>query len=947
MANEILLKKSVIAVALTLASTQVVLAQEAANSPPIQKVTVTGSNIKRIDAETATPVQVIKREEIQRLGVNSVKELLDTLTAASGSLSDINGSNSFAGGASSADLRGLGKQSTLILLNSRRVAPNALADYSEVFTNLDTLPLEAVERIEVLRNGGSAVYGSDAVAGVINIITRNNYRGLSVKANHDRSLKNGEFATSNASITGGFGDLAVDKYNVLANVEVFHRNSVNWRSVVDDINPAYGTKFATLANRSGSVYGNRGAPSTFSYPGNLIGQGAVPGCTVKNAAGLCVYDRFTRFEIEPKSDRANLLVSANFTLSDKLSAFTELLYANHKTEYMRAFNTYGSTNGDVVWGDARDGSQRTFVYRGIPATHPLNTSGEELEFRYRFADSGGYEKVENTQYRLLAGLRGSLGKYDWESAIGVMGSKTNDRSRGSLSDSGFKATIGDYTTDDPNFFNHDYKIGQPNSAATLGKLFPESGYDGKYSQTFIDGKISGDIGNIDGRPIGLAVGGDLRHEDFKITPTYNLASGDVVGNGVVAANANRSFGSIYSELNFPVTKSLEIQAAARVDKFPGFNAHVSPKLAFRLEASPTLLFRGTAEGGFRAPNLTESAPSTKFAFANGIFDPKRCNQAQSLATDLRTRSDALPSSDPNKALLSARADIVEQNECATGVASKVLNNPNLKPETTNSFTLGLVLEPIKNVSFSFDYWNIKRKDEIGTKSTQDLLTAESTQKPGVIVRDNIANDKTFTAAERAQYGVTAGALLSTNGQFENIAKTKTSGIDVGGTARFNTAYGKLDLGLNATYLIEYRNFSDSLNNYGDNLAGRYGSPKVVANISANLQTGKVTNGLRWVYQSATSLNTDFFDENYTNAACAARRWTNEECGIAHYFRLDYNFSYTGIKNTTLSAYIRNVTGRRPALDLRDLDRNGGGVIPQDSEDVKGRALRLTAEYKFY
>lgn len=947
MANEILLKKSVIAVALTLASTQVVLAQEAANAPPIQKVTVTGSNIKRIDAETATPVQVIKREEINRLGVNSVKELIDSLTAATGSLSDIGGSNSFAGGASSGSLRNLGKQSTLFLLNNRRVAPYALADYNEVFTNLDALPLDAVERVEILRNGGSAIYGSDAVAGVVNIITRTSYRGLQVSATHDRSLKNGVFNASKASITGGIGELAVDKYNILANVEVFHRNNVNWRQVVDDINPAYGKKFSTLADRSGLVYGNRGTPSTFSYPGNLIGQGAIPGCAVKNAAGLCVYDRFSRFEVQPSADRANMLVSGRFKLSETVDGFAEVLYSKTKTEYMSAFQTYGSTNADVVWGDPSNNQQRTFVYRGIPATHPLNTSGEELEFRYRFADSGGYRRSEATSFRTLAGLKGSIGKYDWETAIGYMGGTSTDRSRGAISDSGFKAVIGDYTTDDPNFFNHDYKIGQANSAATLGKLFPESGYDGKYTQSFWDYKLTGDLTNIDGRPVGLAVGGDLRHEHFDIRPTANLANGDTVGNGAVAANAGRSFGSIYTELNIPVTKNLEINAAARADKFPGFNTHVSPKLAFRLTATPAVLFRGTVETGFRAPNLTESAQSTKFAFDNGVSDPKRCNQAQALATDLRARSDALPSSDPNKALFAARADIVEQNECATGVASIVRNNPTLKPETTNSYTFGIVLEPYKNVNFSIDYWNIQRKNEIGLKSTDDLLAAEDAQVAGVINRGSLASDKTFSAAERAQYGVTVGSLLSTSGQFENISKTKTSGFDIASSAKFNTAYGKLDLGLSATYLLDLRYFSETLHNYGDNLAGRYGAPKVVANITAGLQTGKVNNSIRWVYNSATSLNGDYFDTNYTNAGCAAKRWTNQECGIGHYFRLDYNFSYTGIKNTTLTAFIGNVTGRRPATDFRALDRTGGGVIPQSTEDVIGRNLRLTAEYKFF
>lgn len=388
---KIALKASVVAVALTLASSNVVLAQDG-DAKPLEKVIVTGSNIKRIDTETSTPVQIMRREEILRLGVNSVKEALETLTASTGALSDIGGSNSFAGGASAVSLRNLGKQSTLVLLNSRRVAPYALADYNEVFTNLDSLPLDAIERIEILRNGGSSIYGSDAVAGVINIITRSDFQGVQARASYDQSLKNQQFKTKTASITAGFGDFEQDKFNVLANIEVFKRGEVIWRDVVNDINPAYGDKFSAVAPKSGLMFGDRGAPSTFSYPGNLIGQGAVPGCATVNNAGLCVYDRFSRFEAVPKSDRINGLLSGKLNLGGGTEAFAEALYSHTKTHYTNAFGTYGSTTANAIWGDPSTGNGRSFIYQYLPASHPLNTTGEDVEFRYRWADAPSYRK---------------------------------------------------------------------------------------------------------------------------------------------------------------------------------------------------------------------------------------------------------------------------------------------------------------------------------------------------------------------------------------------------------------------------------------------------------------------------------------------------------------------------------------------------------------------------
>jgi iron complex outermembrane receptor protein len=929
-------------------------------SPPVQtlqKVEITGSNIKRIDVETATPVQVVKRDEIARLGVSSVKELLDTLSSAdSGTLSDINGSNSFAGGASAASLRNLGKESTLILLNSRRVAPYALADYNEVFTNLDALPLEAVERVEILRNGGSAIYGSDAVGGVINIITRSDFQGFQVNASRDQSTRNNKYSNSTASITGGFGSLSDDKYNVLMNLEVYRRGNVFQRDVVDDINPVYGEKFTSLKNGSGRMFGNRGAPSTFSYPGNIIGnEGGNPiaGCTTV-AAGNCFYDRNSRFEVVPATERANMLLAGKIHISDTLDSYSELLLSKTKTTYQSPYQTYGNSVNvsPVVWGNPVTGQIKTFYYRGLPATHPLNLTGEDdADFRYRFVDGISESVNDASQYRLLTGLKGAWGNFEWDSAIGVMGSTAKDRSRGNFSDSGFKQLIGNYdpAQTDPTFFNKPggYRIGQPNSDAVINMLFPAHGTDGEIKQVFWDGKISGDIGAIDGRPIGMALGFDVRRESFVIAPTANRLAGDIVGFGSTATDASRTNSSVFTEVVFPVTKSLELTAAARLDSFPGFDAHWSPKVGAAFKASDSLLLRSTFETGFRAPNLTESAQSTKISYDPNISDPKRCAQTRALASDLRAKADALPANDSTAAVLYARADIIEGNECANSLANITRNNPDLKPEETQSATLGLVFQATPTTSMSLDYFNIERKNEIANRGARELLASEATLKAGTIARNTLANDQTFSAAELTQYGVTVGSLASIQQQFENVSKTKTSGVDIAVQSKFDTDWGKLDLGMTATYMLELSKFSTTLNAYGYNLAGTYTYPKLNMNLTATLRTGMFSNGLRVAYQSSTSLAGDFNDQDYDLAGCDSLGWSASDCRVADYTRLDYNFSYTGIKNLTLTAFVRNVLNRRPPVDLRGLNESGGGQIIQHFEDTQGRSLRLKAEYKFW
>lgn len=975
LAKHIPLKPSVLAVALALTAPHLVAprlvfaqgvdASASTAARPIERVIITGSNIKRLDVETATPVQIVRREEINRLGVNSVRQLIDTLTASDQtSLDDIGGSNSFASGASSASLRNLGKQSTLILLNSRRVAPYALADYNEVFTNLDALPIDAVERIEVLRSGGSAIYGSDAVAGVINIITRGDYRGLEASGSHEQSVRDSGFSESKASLTGGFGNMQDDRYNVLANVEFYKRENLFWRDVVNDINPGYGNRFSTLAPGSGAMFGDRGTPSTFSFPGNLIGQGPLPGCTTLSSAGLCVFDRYSRFEVQPAAERANVLVSGRLKFSDSLEGYAEVLYSKTKTEYQSAFATYDSTAGITTWGNPATGAGRTFEYGPIPSTHPLNTSGEDRNLRYRFIDDPARALLDSSQYRTLAGLRGEYRGWDWESALGIMGGKTHDRSRGGgfFSVTGFANVIGtpgydeDGNIRDPQFFNRGYRLGQVNSPEVLDQLFPERGYDGKITQQFLDFKASSELGNWGGHPILLAFGGDVRHEKFEIIPTANLRAGDIVSNGAATADASRNIAAAFIEVEVPFTKALTATGAVRVDKYGDFDAHFSPKLAMRYEAAKSLLFRATAETGFRAPNLTESATSSKFAFDNGVVDPRRCPAAERYGADLRAQAAALPASDPSRALYEAKADSVIGDECATGVPSIVLNNPNLEPETSRSGTIGFVFEPVAGYSLSLDYWSILRKDEIGIKSTDELLAAEADQPAGVITRLPFGQEPTFTdlnggnaAALQAQYGVTVGPLASITGSFLNVAQTRTSGVDLGANARIPTPIGRIDLGLYATYLINYEQFYSERNggSWGINRAGGYEYSRWRTNLTASIETGKFANMLRVIWSSPTSLQQEYYDEeNFDAVGCEDRGWSPGECRIGSSWRIDWSLTWAPVKNLTISTYVRNLFNRRPPLDLRAVAEGGGGVIPQSRADVQGRVIRLAVNYKF-
>jgi iron complex outermembrane receptor protein len=926
----------------------------------VQRVTITGSNIKSVEVEPTSPIQVISAKDIRNQGVTNVADLIGNLSASSGAnsangpLSDIAGTNSFAPGASNVGLRNLGEQSTLVLLNGRRLPSYALADFTNVFVNVDAIPIDAIERIEILKTGASAIYGSDAVAGVINIITKKDYQGIDVSADHTESLQSKSFITDKASITGGFGDYDKDGYNVLLNADFFKRNNVMWEPLLQYTNPAL-TKYSP----------SFGSFSSYSYPGNIIdGPNTQPvaGCAPNLIiGGLCKYDRYQAFQAVPESQRANFFASGTYDLGGGTQAFGEALYSNISTKYISAKPYYGDSLNPAQWGNPATGQALTFNYLALPASSPLNPTGDDgVGFRYRFVDAPAYQNVDSDEYRVLGGLRGTFNHYDWEVAAGVLGSKTTTTQQGAFSSSGFISEIGNYnnyvanlnpnvntnfTAADPLFFAqpNGYHPGQANSATVLNTLFPVFGYSGKDSQAFADAKISGSLFKLPAGSVDFAVGGEVRHEDYSITPSANLANGDIVGYGMSQSDAGRNTAALYSEFNIPVFKNFSLSAAARLDKYPNISAHVTPRLAFRYTPSDSVLIRGTLENGFRAPNLVESATSVKYAYLNGTTDPQRCPQANALANDLYALA-ALPTTSPaNAAIYVAQAESIYANECSFGLANKTLNNPNLQPETSKTMSFGIVLEPVKGYTASADYWHIDRTGTIGDPSTSQLLSG-APLPAGISLNRAPLNpnaDPTFTAAQIAQYGVTAGPLLNLTEMLINISHQITSGIDYEfkGVSKIPNL-GKLTTTFDGTYLLSYKD--SSISDITENLVGQYGYSHFTANMTFALETGAFTNGLRFNYQGGYSLQLGKYDTQWNPAVCAANKVSS--CSVAYYQTIDYFFAYTGIKNLVVGVNVKNIFNQLAPADLRAFGL--GGIIPASLQDAQGRMLRLSLAYKF-
>jgi iron complex outermembrane receptor protein len=491
----------------------------------------------------------------------------------------------------------------------------------------------------------------------------------------------------------------------------------------------------------------------------------------------------------------------------------------------------------------------------LPATHPLNPTGkDDADFRYRFVDGPSEIRATTLQYRVLGGLAGTWQGFGWELAAGQTGGRTRDDERGAFSVSGFRQVIGndDPAQVDPLFFNRDYRIGQTNSAEVIDRLFPRYGYRGEVTQRFADAKLQGDLLQLPAGMLSVAAGAEWRHERSSLTPTDNLARGDIVGYGLVGAEASRQAAAAFAEVVAPLASSLHLNAAARLDKYGGVAARVSPKLGLRWQADPGWMLRGTVETGFRAPNLVESTQSTQFSFDPGVVDARRCPQAQALTRDLRAAAQALPAGDPQSVLLQARADSLISNECLADTALIVRENPDLKPESSRSHSFGIVASPARGWMVALDAWGILRRNEIGIDNPRDLLAAEAVQPRA----RSTAPRWTTTAASRPPSGRVMASPPAPWCRRSAASRTSCAPrprvwIWPSRAAR-PRRLGPSEWSVDASYLTRFRNWSGTRAGWGDNLAGRSGHPRLRGTASVTVKPGAWSHTVSAIGTSATA-----------------------------------------------------------------------------------------------
>jgi iron complex outermembrane receptor protein len=768
-----------IAVSLILLPTMIPLAahaQETAASEDttnLDKIVVTGSNIPRTDTETTSPVQVISRQEIDRTGKTTVAEYLQTLTSdGAGSIPKSFG-NGFAGGGAGVSLRGLGAGSTLVLLNGRRLAPFGLADDGQkVFSDLSTIPLEAVERIDVLKDGASAIYGSDAIAGVINIILRKDFTGVVVKGSFGTSGDSVGYQRK-GSITAGFGDLAEDGFNFFFSLEgsktdaigVDDRRNRKWIGTGDTRPWGYAIGTNLPGRITGGGTGAGGGPTGAIENPNTGLFESLPGCaalsdvTPQDPAGGCLWDVAQFRDLSPKEEYINFFSRGTFAFNDNAELYTEFGYSKKKTEFN---NTPSGVSG--AWGypggpvNASDPGPGAAV---LGPDHPDNPyQGTANRLRYTAFDVG--PRVTNNDselMRFLVGVKGTAGAWDYD--VGLLHSQTqlnNDR-KGFLQYSHVLTALSD-----PNSPVGYWRIGENaglNTQALYDYISPTISAHGETKLDVFDAKASRSLMDLAGGSMGLAVGLEWRKQSVSLTPQTFTDLGDIIGLGYSSYAGTEEVGSAYAELVAPVLESLELNAAVRIDSYKDGETSTTPKFGVKWSPADWIALRGTYAEGFRAPNPAESGTGGLAAFSTAV-DPVRC---------------AAPGHEPQ--------------DCDAGPIALITSpNPDLDPEKSKSYTVGLVLDPTSTTSLTLDAFRIKRTDEIFGGSSDAAIEAGGAN----VIRGS--NDIPGTP--------NSGSILAVLVGYENASSTTVEGCDFDVRQRFDMgSAGKLSLDLQWTRISSF------------------------------------------------------------------------------------------------------------------------------------------------
>lgn len=825
----------------------------------LEKFEVTGSRIKRLDAETPAPVVEYSKVDLERSGFTSLGDFVQSLPFNTGSTNSIVQTASFTRGAATVNPRGLGSNRFLTLINGRRSIGYALTNSNnQTVFDFNSIPLAAIDSISYLKDGASAIYGSDAVTGVMDIKLKRNYSGIEFDVMAGNTLGHDTF-TKQASVLVG---AQTGKTSITVVGSYMGAND----NFIRDFDRSKTTDYSSLAPKGQNLN------SSANYPANLTltaAQAAAAGFTTGAGSYVLVggrptgnpqasdfarvasipnenrYDFAQSYQLQPAFDYYSVYTNIRHDISDKLYVFGEVMYGQNSTDF--------SFTPSVIQSTQNAGTGPTGLLN-IPATNPYNPLGIDItNFLYRtnFGPSRAFD-TDGTVATYLMGIGGDLNDdWSWEVGVSRAQSKVSSVARNQIRATDLQAALNGTTR--ATALN---PFGPSDNPELVNRLFTVSNsvYQNKAEQ--IDANISGSFFELPGGQIGVAVGGEARKE----TAIQDPDTASYVGSGGGTPwRGDREVFSAYAEVTLPVVKRLEFQLAGRYEDYSDFGTTTKPKIGAKFRVPETkwvdVLLRGSFAQSFKAPDLGRLYTASTTAFTSTVrTDPKR-------------------PSDP-----------------ATQMRIITSGNPDLMPEEADAIYAGAVFDvkAVKGLSFAVDYFSFEIDNVISAPSDTTLLARED-QFPGAIVRDNTqGNPGPITYIRRVPF---------------NVAKQWYDGMDL--EAKYDledTRFGDFLFTLNATRTLSIKSNSgirDAAGNLPEDFenVGLYNNPKWNGTVAA-----------AWDYKDwGAALRVNYFGSYYNDAYTVAG-WPEKSVTT-----VNASVSYTW-RDTKFTLGATNLFDKQPPLN---------------------------------
>jgi outer membrane receptor protein involved in Fe transport len=896
----------------------------------IEEILVTGTHIEGLDLEGAVQAVQLSREDILESGAESVGELMQDLTITGGGQGTF--TTSTAGplssdtpvGASAVSLRGLGTSSTLTLINGRRATISSFAKGQESFIDINSIPMAAIERIEILPNGASATYGADAVAGVVNYVLRDDYEGLEITASYGDSWEDTDDSRKNLNIVAGAGN---DRNHVMLVLDAYERNPFFNRDrkiSANSVRPSQQGFYPSFNDLFFMFYDQTEEPADGGCAEGDFGSG--------NFGEFCEVDTNQFTSVLDAYESVGGMLTYRFDASETVTWRNELIFQqteSNGTSSPANFSRAPMDPESPLWPAAlvadmeEEGSFGGLVDFTDFYGFPIFAWGKFPEPRAVSVESDTLRFVSSLEVDFESGWNLDAGI-----AYGKNESEQNGLSGLVISEAFYNANLGNLCTDGTVVERWDVNLVRP-SASFVGDTCEDIGKTTLWYNPFggqaeqapgideairttarrsgesemfgVDATLSGALFDWNGRTVSAAFGMEWRNESVLDVPsgvavatTFNPEP--ILGFSSTSADADRDQYAVFAEFFIPVTDKFDIQLAGRFDDYESFGSDFNPKVAFRYAPTDGLFLRANYSSSFRAPSLAQVGAGTLLSF-------------------YRVDCEATPAACDG-----------EPDEDGEALFSEDVANDDLKPETADTWGFGISYAPDESLRISLDYWDISYEDLIGVDeddfirralSGEYLVVGEGELPTGV-----------------AGVEVEGGFVIDAHFELSNLSFQDVSGVDLAYTQYFDLGRGELALMADATYVMDFKTKASPGAPVIDE-AGDFRNPELLGRLRGQYTLDD------WRISLTARYTGDYRDDPSSRTLEAVGLPDDAKVQVSSWTVWDAYAAYEFDEHSYLSLNVRNLFDRDPPLVL-GLSAN----VDYSNHSAMGRYLTLRYTYTF-